>query len=141
MTLAGVVAGRDLAHAASWVTERVSPPDPPTNTRPRWIHTDLLAENNLIRHGRLAAVLDFGALAIGHPSVDQIGAWELLGARDRDVFRSTLNVDGGDWVWGRAWAFAIAVMTFPYYWHTMPTRCAHRLVMARAVLDDYAANP
>ena len=54
---------------------------------------------------------------------------------------STLNVDGGDWVWGRAWAFAIAVMTFPYYWHTMPTRCAHRLVMARAVLDDYAANP
>lgn len=99
-------------------------PDPPTNTRPRWIHTDLLAENNLIRHGRLAAVLDFGALAIGHPSVDQIGAWELLGARDRDVFRSTLNVDGGDWVWGRAWAFAIAVMTFPYYWHTMPTRCA-----------------
>ncbi|MDQ6936209.1 MAG: phosphotransferase [Actinomycetota bacterium] len=68
-------------------------PDPPSDSRPRWIHTDLLAENVLVRNGRLAPVLDFGALALGHPSVDLIAAWELLGANDRDVFRSTLGVD------------------------------------------------
>ena len=67
-------------------------------------------------------------------------AWELLGADDRAVFRSTLEIDDADWVRGRAWAFAIAVMTFPYYWHTMPQRCAHRLTMLRAVLDDHAGN-
>jgi hypothetical protein len=27
-------------------------------------------------------------------------------------------------------------MTFPYYWRTMPARCAARLAMARAVLAD-----
>jgi hypothetical protein len=27
-------------------------------------------------------------------------------------------------------------MTFPYYWRTMPQRCASRLAMARAVLAD-----
>jgi hypothetical protein len=31
---------------------------------------------------------------------------------------------------------ALATMTFPYYWHTMPERCGMRLAMARAVLDD-----
>jgi hypothetical protein len=30
------------------------------------------------------------------------------------------------------------VMTFPYYWHTMPERCAARLAMAHAVLADAA---
>jgi hypothetical protein len=31
-------------------------------------------------------------------------------------------------------------MTLPYYWETMPARCAHRLVMARAVLADLSAR-
>lgn len=34
------------------------------------------------------------------------------------------------------WALAIAVMTFPYYWQTMPERCANRLAIARQVLMD-----
>ena len=116
-------------------------PDPPIGSEPRWIHTDLVAENLLLADGRLAAVLDFGALALGHPSVDLIAAWELFDTGDRAIFRSALGVEAIDWARGRAWAFAIAVSTFSYYWHTMPARCAHRLVMAAAVLDDYARNP
>jgi hypothetical protein len=27
-------------------------------------------------------------------------------------------------------------MTFPYYWTSMPARCAERLSLARAVLED-----
>ncbi len=83
----------------------------------------------------------FGGLALGDPSVDQIAAWEMLSVDDRAVFRSRLDIDDAEWARGRAWAFAIAVMTFPYYWHTLPQRCAHRLGMVRAVLDDHAANP
>ncbi len=101
----------------------------------RWLHGDLLAENLLVRDGRLTAVLDFGGLAVGDPTVDLIVAWELLDPSGRDVFRSLLDVDEVTWLRGRAWALAIAVMTFPYYWKTMPERCTARLAMARAVLD------
>jgi aminoglycoside phosphotransferase (APT) family kinase protein len=103
---------------------------------PRWLHGDLVAENLLVSGDRLCAVLDFGGLAVGDPTVDLIVGWEVLGAADRALFRSLLAVDELTWLRGRAWALAIAVMTFPYYWRTMPHRCAARLAMARAVLDD-----
>ena len=103
---------------------------------PHWLHGDLLAENLLVRNGRLAAVLDFGGLAVGDPTVDLAGVWEVLDAPGRDTFRTALGVDEVTWLRGRGWALALAVMTFPYYWHTMPARCAARLAMARAVLAD-----
>lgn len=104
--------------------------------RPRWLHGDLLAENLLVRDGRLAAVLDFGGLAVGDPTVDLAGAWELFDPSARQVFRAAVDVDEATWLRARGWALAIALMTFPYYWSTMPERCASRLVMARAVLAD-----
>ncbi len=105
---------------------------------PRWCHGDVLSENLLVREGRLTAVLDFGALAIGDPTVDLMGAWEVLDDEPRRVFRDAVGVDESTWLRGRAWALCIALMTFPYYWHTMPIRCADRLLMARAVLRDAA---
>ena len=103
-----------------------------------WLHGDLLAENLLVQDDRLAGVIDFGALTVGDPTVDLIVAWEVLNSSERAVFRSVLDVDEVTWLRGRAWALAIAVMTFPYYWQTMPERCTARLAMARAVLDDAA---
>jgi aminoglycoside phosphotransferase (APT) family kinase protein len=107
---------------------------PPTEAAPHWVHGDLLAENLLSRDGRLTAVLDFGALSVGDPTVDLICAWELLDAAGRDEFRRILDLDDATWLRSRGWAVFIAVMTFPYYWQTMPVRCADRLVMARAAL-------
>lgn len=101
-----------------------------------WLHGDLLAENILLTRGRLAAVVDFGGLAIGDPTVDLIVAWELLDAAAREVFRSRLGVDEATWLRGRAWAVGLAINTLPYYWHTMPNRCARRLSVVRAVLQD-----
>ncbi|MDE3206802.1 MAG: aminoglycoside phosphotransferase family protein [Acidobacteriota bacterium] len=105
---------------------------------PRWLHGDLLAENLLVRDGRLAAVLDFGGLSIGDPTVDLIVAWEVLDHHGRELFRSILDVDEATWRRGRAWALLIGLMTFPYYWHSMPERCAARLAMAHTVLADAA---
>ncbi len=65
-----------------------------------------------------------------------VGAWELFGPADREVFPQTVGIADDEWQVARALAFAIAVMTFPYYWLTMPDRCRHRLVAARAVLDE-----
>ncbi|OIJ24897.1 hypothetical protein UG56_020495 [Nocardioides luteus] len=107
---------------------------PPVETAPHWVHGDLLAENLLSRDGRLTAVLDFGALSVGDPTVDLICAWELLDASGRDEFRRLLDLDDATWLRSRGWALFIALMTFPYYRHTMPVRCADRLVMARAAL-------
>ncbi len=101
-----------------------------------WLHGDLLAENLLVRDDRLAAVLDFGGLGVGDPAVDLIAAWEILDAEGRDVFRTEAGIDDRTWVLGRAWALAVSVMTFPYYWRTMPERCAGRLALAREVLKD-----
>ncbi len=103
---------------------------------PRWYHGDLCAENFLVRDGRLAGVLDFGGLAVGDPTIDLVPAWEVLDAPAREVFRTATGVDEATWLRGRAWALALAVMTFPYYWTTMPARCADRLTMARSVLAD-----
>lgn len=106
----------------------------------RWLHGDLLAENLLVSDSRLTAVLDFGGLAVGDPTVDLVVGWELLDQSGREAFRSLLDVDEVTWLRGRAWALVIAVMTFPYYWTTMPERCTARLAMARAVLDDAASE-
>lgn len=107
-------------------------PEPATH----WLHGDLLAENLLVRHGRLAAVLDFGGLAVGDPTVDLVAAWELLDPEARALFRTEAGLEDHTWLVGRAWALAIAVMTLPYYWRTMPERCAGRLAIARQVLMD-----
>jgi len=99
-----------------------------------WFHGDLLAENLLVKDGRLAAVLDFGGLAVGDPTVDLIAAWEVLDSEGRREFRRVLDVDEATWTASRGWALLIAVVTFRYYGTTMPRRCANRLAMAQAAI-------
>lgn len=104
-----------------------------------WFHGDMVAENLLMTDGRLCGLLDFGGLGIGDPTVDLHGAWEFLDALGREILKRQLAIDDAQWLRGRAWALAIALMTFPYYWASMPDRVQSRLTMARAVLADAAA--
>jgi aminoglycoside phosphotransferase (APT) family kinase protein len=102
-----------------------------------WYHGDLLTENLLVNEETtLAAVLDFGGLAVGDATIDLIGAWEVFDGPAREAFREAAGVDESTWLRGRAWALSIALITFPYYWHTMPERCASRIAVVRAVLND-----
>jgi aminoglycoside phosphotransferase (APT) family kinase protein len=128
--------GIDLDAAAAVWDEAMTLPGAEVAVAPRWYHGDLAAENLLVRHGRLAAVLDFGALSVGDPTVDLIPAWEVLDPSARAAFRDAVAVDDATWLRGRAWALSLAVMTFPYYWETMPGRCASRQAVVRAVLAD-----
>ena len=90
----------------------------------------------MVQDGRLTTFLDFGGLGLGDPTVNLHGAWEVLDAEARTVFIDAVAAGEAEWLRGRAWALAIAVMTFPYYWNTMPGRIADRLVMARAGLAE-----
>lgn len=107
----------------------------------RWYHSDLVAENLLLSGGRLTGVLDFGSLAVGDPTIDLHGAWEVLDPPAREIFRSRLQVDDAEWLRGRAWALGIALGAFSYYWDKMPKRRQDRLAMARSVLADTVDDP
>ncbi len=104
----------------------------------RWYHGDLVAENLLLDSGRLTGVLDFGGLGVGDPTIDLHGAWELFDPPARNVFRARLGIGDAEWLRGRAWALAIALVAIPYYWATMPARVRDRLAMARSVLCNAA---
>jgi aminoglycoside phosphotransferase (APT) family kinase protein len=126
----------DLDEVARVWREAIRLPDAHLSSSPRWYHGDLFAENLLVREGRLTAILDFGGLGIGDPTIDLIVAWEVLDDPARDVFRETIRVDESSWIRARAWALSLALITFPYYWWTMPDRCANKLAVAKAVLAD-----
>jgi aminoglycoside phosphotransferase (APT) family kinase protein len=127
--------GFDLDAAQQLWDDAMTLPGATDRPPPRWYHGDLAAENLLIRNGSLAAVLDFGGLAIGDPAVDLSVAWEVLDPPAREIFRSELRVDEATWLRGRAWALAITLMIW-YYWTTMPQRRSSRVAIGRNVLAD-----
>jgi aminoglycoside phosphotransferase (APT) family kinase protein len=130
--------GLDLDSVAAVWAEVVAAHSPGTGREARWFHGDLVAENLLVAGGRLSAVLDFGGLSVGDPTVDLVAAWEVLDPPARETFRRLVDVDEPTWERARAWALALGLMTFPYYWDTMPGRCANRLAMVRSVLAEVA---
>jgi aminoglycoside phosphotransferase (APT) family kinase protein len=120
---------------SSWA-RMMTTPEASRAVEPRWYHGDVNAENLLVRDGRLVALLDFGGLSVGDPAIDLAVAWQLLDPAARSTFRSLLAVDDATWRLGRAWALVLGVMGLPYYWDTMPERCARGLVTARHALAD-----
>lgn len=126
----------DLDAALEVWTQGLSLPGASAAGPDRWYHGDLVCENLLLVDGKLSSVIDFGGLAVGDPTIDLHGAWELFDAPARDVFRARLGVDDAEWLCGRAWALGIALGTFSYYWTKMPGRMQSRLAMARSVLAD-----
>jgi len=72
---------------------------------PVWVHGDFAPRNLLVREGRLAAVIDFGGLAVGDPACDLAMAWTFLSGDGRLAFRDGLAaLDEATWARGRGWA-------------------------------------
>ena len=87
---------------------------------PVWLHGDLQSGNLLAVGGRLTAVIDFGAMAIGDPACDLMVAWNLFTADARAAFREAIAVDDATWARGRGWALSPALVALPYYRETNP---------------------
>jgi aminoglycoside phosphotransferase (APT) family kinase protein len=125
----------DLDAAERIWDEAMKLPGTADRTPPVWYHGDLAAENLLVRDGGLTAVLDFGGLSVGDPTVDLVVAWEVLDPPARELFRRQVGVDDPTWLRGRAWALSITLMIW-YYWTTMPERRARCMAVGRNVLAD-----
>ncbi|MER6400876.1 aminoglycoside phosphotransferase family protein [Kitasatospora sp. NPDC001603] len=109
---------------------------PEHSGRPAWMHGDLSPGNLLLGNRRLRAVIDFGVMGVGDPTVDQIVAWNLLPAAARPAFRAALAADDATWARGRAWALSIALIQLPYYRTTNPALAANARHVIREVLAD-----
>jgi aminoglycoside phosphotransferase (APT) family kinase protein len=127
--------GFDLDAAEQMWVDAMLLPGAADRATPRWLHSDLAAENLLVRDGALTAVLDFGGLSVGDPTVDLVVAWEVLDPPARELFRRQIGVDEASWLRGRAWALSLTLMIW-YYWTTMPDRRARCMAMGRNVLAD-----
>jgi aminoglycoside phosphotransferase (APT) family kinase protein len=125
--------------AAAWHVV-LEMPEAHREADPRWYHGDLNAENLLVRDGRLVAVLDFGGLAVGDPTIDLVAAWQLLDAPARTTFREALAVDEVTWRLACGWVLVLSVMGLPYYWVTMRDRCLRGLYAGREALADLSAS-
>ena len=125
----------DLDAAEQIWVDAMKLPGAADRTTPRWYHSDLAAENLLVRDGALSAVLDFGGLSVGDPTVDLVVAWEVLDPPARELFRREIGVDEASWLRGRAWALSIT-LTIWDYWTTMPLRRARCMAVGRNVLAD-----
>ncbi|HLX89084.1 MAG TPA: phosphotransferase, partial [Acidimicrobiales bacterium] len=74
-----------------------------------WIHGDMHPANLLVIQGRLAAVVDFGDLAVGDPATDLIVAWMLPPPWDPRRLREAVGVDDDTWARGRGWAITLGL--------------------------------
>ncbi len=87
-------------------------------------HGDLIPGNVLVGDGRLVGVIDVGGFGPADPALDLVGAWHLLEAGPRQVFRDQLGTDDLAWERGRAWAFEQAMGLVWYYATSNPTMSA-----------------
>lgn len=102
------------------------------NLPPVWIHGDIALSNLLVQNGRLAAVIDFGQLAIGDPACDLAIAWMFFEGGSRDVFRSSLGLDKDTWARGRAWALWKALLLLS----RLTTRGTHLAPMWQKTFEE-----
>lgn len=109
---------------------------PPYDGDPMWFHGDLLPGNLLFVDGRLSAVIDFGTMSVGDPTVDLMVAWSLLEGESRQMFRSAMRVDEVTWLRGRGWALSIALVFIPYYLNTNPVGVASAKGIVEQILAE-----
>ncbi|WP_410811709.1 aminoglycoside phosphotransferase family protein [Micromonospora sp. 067-2] len=105
---------------------------------PVWIHGDLQPGNLITDNGRLAAVIDFGALGVGDPAPDVAPAfWTFTGAA-RDAYRQAIGYDDATWLRACGWALVPSLTGIDYYRHTFARMAEHGRRMVRAVIAELA---
>lgn len=121
----GAHAVLDAAQAATW------------RGPPRWVHGDVAIGNLLVRNGRLAAVIDFGCMAVGDPACDLVISWLFFDGDSREAFREATPNDSGPWARARGWALWKAALVLAQSAPTNPEENPARSVID-AVIAEHA---
>lgn len=101
-----------------------------------WIHGDLQPGNLITAGGRLAAVIDFGALGLGDPAPDVAPAlWTFTGAATA-AYLDAVGYDDDTWRRACGWVLAPSLTGIEYYRHTFPRMAEHGRRMVRAVIAE-----
>jgi aminoglycoside phosphotransferase (APT) family kinase protein len=125
----------DVSAAASLWADGLAAPE--WTGPPVWLHADLIPGNLLVVDGRLAGVLDFGAMASGDPAYDVTPAWNILDPPSRRRFRAALDVDEATWRRARGLVVSGAILAIPYYLRTNPAMVATARRGLEQVLADH----
>lgn len=75
-----------------------------------WVHGDLHPRNLVVRHRRLAGLIDWGDLHAGDRAVDLASIWMLLPDHLHERVRDGLGVDDDTWSRARGWALVLGVV-------------------------------
>ena len=76
-----------------------------------WIHGDLEIGNILIEKEKIAAIIDFGGMAVGDPACDLVMAWTFFDIKSRKIFKKVLNLDSETWQRAKGWCLWKALIT------------------------------
>ena len=107
---------------------------------PLWVHGDIAAGNLLVRDGLLAAVIDFGCLAVGDPACDLVICWTMFSTESRTAFRQALDLDADTWRRARGWALWKAAITASGH-HKNQREVEQSFRILEDVVADYRVSP
>lgn len=93
---------------------------PTYDGEPAWFHGDLHQGNLLVRDGRLAAVIDWGAAGRGDPAIELNAMWGDLPRSVADLYRASVGLDEAAYRRARGFALAPSISGFTYYRETSP---------------------
>jgi aminoglycoside phosphotransferase (APT) family kinase protein len=102
---------------------------------PAWVHGDVAPGNLLLHGGRLAAVIDFGCLAVGDPACDLVIAWAFFNGAARAVFRAEVAADAAMWARARGWALWKAALILAGGAAPPPAEAPPRSVIAAVIAE------
>lgn len=107
---------------------------PPWDGEPAWFHGDLHEGNLLVRGGKLAAVIDWGAAGRGDPAVELNAMWGSLPASVAELYREAVGLDEAAYRRARGFALAPAVSGWTYYRDTAPRLSALSIATVQALV-------
>lgn len=103
---------------------------------PVWIHGDFAPSNILIKDGKLAAVIDFGCMAVGDPACDLVIAWTFLKNKSREIFKSCMSLDEDTWARARGWVLWKALITIEQLENKQSSEALLQLQIIHDILDE-----
>lgn len=99
------------------------------------LHGDLLADNVLVRDGRLHAVIDCAGVRAGDPARDLMAAWTLFRGDARRRFTAAMCFDDSTWARAHGWALT-RITNVAYYATSNPRFSADAIATITEALTD-----